>query len=118
MTARPKFTYTRSGRLMLRYRLLSCQHCGANDGTVAGAHSNWAEHGKGKSIKASDIYCASLCHACHSELDQGDSMTNEEKRAMWARAHARTFQALLAMGLWPVDIPFPEIDTSLLERLA
>ena len=101
---------------MLRYRMLPCQHCGTNDGTVCGCHSNWAEHGKGKSIKASDIYAASLCHACHSELDQGDLMTNEEKRAMWSKAHAKTFQALLAMGLWEADLPFPEIDTSLLER--
>jgi hypothetical protein len=90
--------------------MLACQHCGTNDGTVAGAHSNWAEHGKGKSIKASDQYVASLCFSCHRELDQGKDMTDEEKRAMWSRAHFKTFHALLGMGLWPVEIPFPEVE--------
>ncbi len=60
MTARPKTEYIRSNKLMLRYRMLPCQNCGANDGTVCGAHSNQSKHGKGKGIKASDQYAASL----------------------------------------------------------
>jgi hypothetical protein len=48
-----KFVYVRSPALMKAYRLICCQHCGRDDGTVCGAHSNWAVHGKGRSIKAS-----------------------------------------------------------------
>ena len=118
MTARPKFQYVRSNRLMRAYRMIPCQNCGAFDNTVCGAHSNWAEHGKGKSIKASDHYAASMCAKCHHQLDQGKDLSEQERREMWSKAHAKTFRELLARGLWPVDVPFPEIDTSFLEGLS
>jgi hypothetical protein len=104
----PKFPYVRSKELMEAYRAIPCQHCFIEDGTVCGAHSNWAEHGKGRSIKASDVYCASLCHRCHSELDQGAAMTDEQRYAMWRVAHLRTILELWHRGLWPQGIPFPE----------
>lgn len=110
MTARPKFEYIRSNRLLLRCRGLSCQHCGARDGTVVAAHSNQAKHGKGRGIKASDQYIAALCHACHAALDQGAHLTEAERVEMWDRAHAKTVHELLACGLWPVDIPLPPIN--------
>lgn len=94
---RPKTQYIRSPALMKAYRLLPCQHCGADDGTVCGAHSNWSEHGKGRGIKASDDKCASLCFACHSWLDQG-SGDGYEKRAMWDAAHTKTHEALIALS--------------------
>ena len=49
-------------------------------------------------------------------LDQGRDMTEDERKAMWTKAHAKTFRELLACGLWPVDAPFPEIDTTLLGK--
>ncbi len=98
VVAVPKFGYVRSPALMRAYRLLPCQHCGVRDGTVAGAHSNWAEHGKGRGIKASDIYCASLCSVCHHDLDQGNFWTNEQKRAIWQEAHEKTMRALILLS--------------------
>lgn len=93
----PKTAYVRSPALMKAYRLLSCQNCGADDGTVCGAHSNWAEHGKGRGIKASDDKCASLCFTCHSALDQGNA-SKELKRDMWFRAHTKTIDGLIALS--------------------
>ena len=110
MTARPKFEYVRSGKLLRACRLLACQNCGKRDGTVCAAHSNQAIHGKGKSIKASDVFIAALCHYCHSALDQGHHMTEGQRVDMWNRAHAKTVRELLACGLWPVDVPLPEIN--------
>lgn len=89
-----KFPYVRSTKLMALYRTIPCQHCGADDGTVCGAHSNQAIHGKGKGIKASDIYCASLCAYCHATLDYGVLLTREERLAMWSKAHIRTMELL------------------------
>lgn len=104
-----KFDYVRSDALMRAYRLIPCQHCGADDGTVCGAHSNWAVHGKGRGIKASDIFAASLCHADHAELDQGLRLTEAERQAMWWQAHIRTVSELLRRGLWPEGVPVPDI---------
>ena len=100
MTARPKFKYVRSKKLMEAYRTIPCTHCGRDDGSVAGAHSNYAEHGKGRSIKASDDKCASLCSRCHSALDQGYLMSALEKREMWTAAHLKTVEELTKRGLY------------------
>lgn len=100
----PKRTYVRSPSLMKAYRCIPCQHCGTDDGTVCGAHSNWAEHGKGRSIKASDEFCASLCFRCHSELDQGKHLDADERKAMWTEARRRTVDALTRVNLWPKNI--------------
>jgi len=100
MTARPKFQYVRSKKLMEAYRQIPCQNCGRDDGTVCGAHSNWAVDGKAKGLKASDDKCASLCFKCHSELDQGNYAAAQEKRDMWTRAHQKTVDELKKRGLW------------------
>jgi hypothetical protein len=105
---RPKFTYTRSKKLMEAYRAIPCQHCGRDDGTVCGAHSNQSRHGKGRGIKASDIYCASLCSRCHSAIDQGRSLSQDDREAIWEKAHEQTWKELVIGGLWPVDIPLPD----------
>ena len=47
----PKLDTVRSKPLLEACRRLACQHCGANDGTVVAAHSNWSTHGKGKALK-------------------------------------------------------------------
>ena len=95
MTAFPKTAYVRSKALMTAYRTIPCQNCGADDQTVCGAHSNASEHGKGRSIKASDDKCASLCHRCHTALDQGSEMSREERVRMWTEAHEKTMRALI-----------------------
>jgi hypothetical protein len=76
---------------------------------VCGAHSNWAVHGKCKSKKADDNRCASLCWVCHSLLDQGSRLTEDERKAQWWGAHVKTVMELAARGLWPPGVPVPNI---------
>ncbi len=109
MIACPKFAYVRSKALLEACRLIPCQHCGCDDGTVCAAHSNQAQHGKGKSIKASDVFVAALCFRCHSTLDQGSHLTRNEREAMWGDAHRKTVRLLLARGLWPITVPVPDL---------
>jgi hypothetical protein len=104
----PKFQYVRSKPLLTACREIPCQNCGVADGTVCAAHSNQARHGKGRSVKASDVFVASLCHKCHSELDQGSGMTRSEREAMWDSAHRSTVKTLVKRGLWPLGVEVPE----------
>lgn len=102
-----KFEYVRSRPLCEAFRLIPCQHCGRDDGTVVGAHSNWACHGKGRSIKASDIYQSSLCHTCHSALDQGSKLLERERKHLWWCAHTKSVTLLVSLGHWPDNIAPP-----------
>jgi hypothetical protein len=104
----PKHNYVRSKKLLENARKIPCQHCLADDGTVVAAHSNQLIHGKGRGIKASDEYIASLCFHCHSQLDQGASMTKAERQEMWEDAHRLTVTMLRLRGLWPDDVPLPK----------
>jgi hypothetical protein len=103
----PKQTYIRSQKLLKAVASLPCQCCGHPDSQAA--HSNWWG-GKGKGIKASDEFSASLCLKCHWEIDQGNKLTKVERKQKWLSAHRRTVQELQRQGLWPVDIPIPEIE--------
>jgi hypothetical protein len=94
-----KFRYVRSKKLLEACREITCQLCGAQDGTVVAAHSNQAKHGKGRGIKASDEFVAALCFRCHHEIDQGASMRKEARQDAWDLAHEKT-KARLA-HLWP-----------------
>ena len=108
----PKREYIRSKALREAYRLIPCQHCGRDDGTVCCAHSNWGIHGKGKSIKADDSLGASLCAACHVPLlDQGSALGRAERQALWWAAHVKTVTLLLADGHWPAGVPVPDTST-------
>jgi hypothetical protein len=102
-----KFTYVRSRPLCKAFRLIPCQNCSAQDGSVVGAHSNWSCHGKGRSIKASDIYQASLCFTCHSMLDQGSRLLERERKLMWWNAHTKSVPLLISQGHWPDNIEPP-----------
>lgn len=108
----PKTEYVRSPKLMQAYRKIPCQHCGIDDGTVVGAHSNQAQHGKAKSLKASDIYAASLCAKHHYEVDQGRTMSRTERVQVWTDAHVRTVAELVKRGLWPAGVPVPDTSGS------
>lgn len=103
----PKHNYVRSKKLLENARLIPCQHCLADDGTVVAAHTNWGG-GKGRSIKADDNMIASLCFNCHSQLDQGSKMSKAERMAMWFDAHCLTVHILKLRGLWPDDVPLPK----------
>lgn len=71
-----------------------CVMCGADDATIVSAHSNLGEHGKGFGLKADDSMVAWLCHRCHSEYDQGRSMSKQEKRDFILTAIAKTYQEM------------------------
>jgi len=99
MTSYPKTPYTRDKRILEACRTLPCQNCEAQDGTVAAAHSNQSQHGKGRGIKASDEYVAALCSKCHSMIDQGSRLMRVERERIWNLAHAKTRIELEAMGV-------------------
>jgi hypothetical protein len=101
-----KRIYVRNRAILEACREFSCQYCGADDGTVVAAHSNQSRHGKGRGIKASDIYVAALCHSCHAQVDQG-KMSRAAKLEMWEEAHRRTARLLKLCELWPDDEPLP-----------
>jgi cytochrome c553 len=84
-----KTNYFRSKRMMELVRELPCANCGAEDGTVCGAHPNWSWAGKGRSIKAHDLVAA-LCVRCHTRLDQGKDLQRAEREEMWLKAFYRT----------------------------
>lgn len=71
-------------------------HCGANDGTIVGAHRNM---GKGMALKVSDALVASLCYKCHHEYDNGMNLTREERREMWDKAYINTMQYMIENGI-------------------
>jgi|TARA_R110000796_G_scaffold9078_3_gene31215 hypothetical protein len=95
-----KFTYIHSKALMQAYRLIVCQNCGTDNGTVCGAHSNQEKHGKAMGKKASDQFCASLCTECHYEIDNGVRLTRSERFALWDKAHKKTVKRLTQLGLY------------------
>ena len=88
----------RSERLLKACRDLSCQNCGAEDGTVVAAHSNQLAHGKGRGMKAPDYMVAALCFRCHSEVDQGRELSRDERREIWDAAWRKTIAALFESG--------------------
>lgn len=95
----------RSPALLRLARGQSCTNCPSeDDDTTVAAHSNWADHGKGMSIKAHDCYIAFLCFRCHSWLDQGTGRdptgryTVYEKREMFDRARDATLLRLFQQG--------------------
>lgn len=107
----PKTEYVRSPKLMQAYRKIPCQACGIDDGTVVGAHANTAAMGKGRGIKASDQFAASLCHRCHAEVDQGRTMSRTERERVWSDAHVKTVSELVRLGLWPDSVPIPKTNS-------
>ena len=103
-----KFQYVRSRPLLMAVASLPCQHCG-RDGYTQAAHSNQAVHGKGKAIKASDVFTAALCYVCHAALDQGSHLTREQRTGLWHDAWVKTVRALVSGGDWPMNVPIPDI---------
>lgn len=75
---------------------LPCVLCGKVGETQA-AHAN--RHGKGAMRKADDSLVAACCVACHHELDQGKTMTRDERRAELDRAIVLTVKALARAGM-------------------
>ena len=104
----PKFAYVRSKSLLKAVANLPCQCCGM-EGQTQAAHSNQAQHGKGRAIKSSDIYIAALCQTCHYCIDQGNELAKAERQELWDSAHIKTVTALVRSGEWPLNVPIPDI---------
>lgn len=61
----------RNKKLTESARNESCVSCGVDDGTIVWAHSNKYRHGKGRGMKAHDLFGAYLCNQCHILFDNG-----------------------------------------------
>lgn len=73
--------------------------CNHNAETVVAAHSNLTEHGHGMGIKSHDIFIAFCCSECHREIDQGNTLTRDEKRFYWTRGHVKTLLSMFEQGI-------------------
>ena len=93
----------RNKKLLEVARLLPCQICGIEDGTVVAAHSNQLRDGKGRGLKASDFRIASLCFRCHAEADTSSTLTKVARIEMWEQAHRATIGELFEQGLVVVN---------------
>lgn len=72
---------------------------------MVAAHSNQQKDGKGMGIKAHDYRIAALCYTCHTDIDQGQRLNKEERKAVWDEAHRRTIGWLFDRGhLTPTDL--------------
>jgi len=89
----------RNDKLLKSIRILPCQLCGIEDGTIVAAHSNQLRDGKGRGLKASDYRIAALCFKCHSELDQGKTWSKAERIEMFEDAHRKTIGELFERGI-------------------
>ena len=89
----------RNKKLLEIARLLPCQICGIEDGTVVAAHSNQLRDGKGRGLKSSDFRIASLCFRCHAEADTSSTLTKVARIEMWEQAHRATIGELSERGL-------------------
>lgn len=96
-----KTNYYRSPKMMEVVRSLPCANCGAEDGTVCGAHANWSWANKGRGIKADDLVAA-LCHKCHMQLDQGSTLSRSERESMWLRAFYQTMSEGFKAGVFRI----------------
>jgi hypothetical protein len=49
-------------------------------------------------IKSHDYRIAALCFTCHANIDQGQRLNKEERKAVWDEAHRRTIGWLFDRG--------------------
>jgi len=78
----------RSPKRLAEIRKLPCVRCG-NPNSQA-AHSNSAKHGKGRGIKASDVFVIPLCAICHAAFDQYKLGNREQSEAMFEKWLVKT----------------------------
>ena len=73
----------RSPKRLAEIRKLPCVRCG-NPNSQA-AHSNSAKHGKGRSIKSSDLFVIPLCQPCHAAFDCFELGNREQSEKMFEK---------------------------------
>ena len=83
----------RNPKRLAEIRKLPCVRCG-NPNSQA-AHSNSAKHGKGRGIKASDLFVIPLCAICHAAFDRFELGTRTESEAMFEKWLVRVNRMLV-----------------------
>lgn len=78
----------RDAKRLAAIRKLPCVRCG-NPNSQA-AHSNSAKHGKGRGIKASDLFTIPLCAICHAAFDLFELGNRAESEAMFEKWLVKT----------------------------
>jgi hypothetical protein len=78
----------RNTKRLTEIRKLPCVRCG-NPNSQA-AHSNSAKHGKGRGIKASDLFVIPLCAICHAAFDRFELGSRAESEAMFEKWLVKT----------------------------
>lgn len=87
--------------------LLPCKNCGIGSYSQA-AHPNT---NKGIGAKTDDRLCFPLCcdrpgvQGCHPQFDQGALFPKHVRRALEPAWATDTQRHILALGLWPKDLP-------------
>lgn len=54
-------------------------------------------------MRSHDCFIASICPACHVEIDSGKNLSRAERIEHWQRAHECTLLALFESGAVRVD---------------
>lgn len=86
----------RSKKRLNEIRALPCVRCGYPHSQAA--HSNSSKHGKGRGIKANDLYTVPLCYVCHAAFDKFELGTRQESEAMFERWLEKTERMLNLKG--------------------
>jgi hypothetical protein len=71
--------------------------CNDDRTTTVACHSDYMEDGKGKGIKAEDIYIAYGCFNCHQWLTK--DVVNDLKEMYFHRGMKRTWKRLIEKGI-------------------
>ncbi len=78
----------RNPKRLAEIRKLPCVRCGNSNSQAA--HSNSAKHGKGRSIKSSDLFTIPLCFKCHAAFDRFELGSREQSEAMFEKWLVKT----------------------------
>lgn len=78
----------RDAKRLAAIRRLPCIRCGNPDSQAA--HSNSAKHGKGRGIKASDLFVIPLCAICHAAFDRFELGNRAESEVMFEKWLVKT----------------------------
>ena len=73
--------------------------CNGNPETTVAAHSNRLIHDKGLGIKAHDCYIVWACSSCHTEIDQGNKLSQQEKIEYWNVGFQKTILQMFLQSI-------------------
>lgn len=113
----------RSDAYLALVRSLPCASCGAHNLTES-AHSNRLMYGKARGLKASDATAMPLCrtilgrNGCHAELDQGRTMSKDQRNRFEDQHICKTIYDLIDSGRLISVGKLPAMDCGLDEMAA